>query len=200
VILGPGAYLDSTYGFSFFLSGKDPGLVLGRASGAYNRTSFLVGPEGMVTVGAFTCLNNTYIVCEDRVSIGDHCLLSWGVVISDAALPRAGAIQERETALRAAPARGDRWVTSPWPSKPVSVEDNVWIGFDAVVTGGVTLGRGAIVGSKSLVTQDIPPYAVAVGNPARVVRFLRPDDSAEARERALMKVARGGPGASAVGS
>jgi maltose O-acetyltransferase len=56
------------------------------------------------------------------------------------------------------------------PVEPVTIEDDVWLGTRVVVLPGVTIGRGAIIGANSVVTKDIEPYAVAVGNPARVIR------------------------------
>lgn len=54
--------------------------------------------------------------------------------------------------------------------KPIHIEDNVWIGANSVVTAGVTIGRHSIIGAGSVVTRDIPPFSVAVGNPARVIK------------------------------
>ena len=83
VRVGSNVYLDTSYGFAPFGSELDPGLELGEASGAYDRTSFVVGSRGRVIVGSYTCLNGTYIVCEERVEIGSYCFLAWGTVITD---------------------------------------------------------------------------------------------------------------------
>jgi acetyltransferase-like isoleucine patch superfamily enzyme len=53
---------------------------------------------------------------------------------------------------------------------PIVVEDDVWIGCNALILSGVTIGRGAIVGAGTVVSKDIPPYSIVVGNPARVIR------------------------------
>ncbi len=53
----------------------------------------------------------------------------------------------------------------------VIIENDVWIGGDAAILSGVTLGNGCVVGAGSVVTKSVPPYAVAAGNPARVVKY-----------------------------
>lgn len=187
VALGRDVYLDSSYGFAAFASEREPGLVLGDACGVYDRAALVVGPRGLVTVGAYTVLNGTYVVCEERVTIGAHCLLSWGVVITDAWQPERAPLATRQAALRGAaadPARRFPRLADVAPA-PVVIEDNVWVGFDAVVLPGVTLGHGCIIGSKCVVTDDVPPYAIVAGNPARVVRTLDPDDAQCERETAL---------------
>ncbi|TCL61380.1 acyltransferase [Allofournierella massiliensis] len=55
--------------------------------------------------------------------------------------------------------------------KPIHIEDNVWIGARVTILPGVTLGTGCIVGAGAVVTKDVPPYAIVVGNPGRVVKY-----------------------------
>lgn len=56
--------------------------------------------------------------------------------------------------------------------KSLVVEDDVWIGHNAIITPGCgRIGRGAVVGAGAIVTKDVPPYAIVVGSPARIVRF-----------------------------
>jgi acetyltransferase-like isoleucine patch superfamily enzyme len=55
-------------------------------------------------------------------------------------------------------------------SKPIILEDDVWLGARVIVLKGVTIGQGAVIGAGSVVTRDIPPHSVAVGQPARVVK------------------------------
>jgi maltose O-acetyltransferase len=64
-------------------------------------------------------------------------------------------------------------------AQPISIEDNVWLGGGVVVLPGVTIGENSVIGAGSVVTRDIPPNAVAVGNPARIIRTANPvDDNA----------------------
>jgi virginiamycin A acetyltransferase len=59
-----------------------------------------------------------------------------------------------------------------WPNRgDIIVGNDVWIGFDAMLMPGVTIGDGAVIAAKSVVTADVPPYATVGGNPARVIRF-----------------------------
>lgn len=56
------------------------------------------------------------------------------------------------------------------PEDAVDIGEDVWIGAGAIVLGGISIGTGAVIGAGCVVTEDIPAFAVAVGNPARVVR------------------------------
>lgn len=56
---------------------------------------------------------------------------------------------------------------------PVIIEDNVWVGEKASIMPGVRIGKGAIIGANSVVTHDIPPYCVAAGIPAKVVKLMK---------------------------
>ena len=66
----------------------------------------------------------------------------------------------------------------PWANRdlhikgPVLIEDSVWIGDNVVVLSGVTIGKGSVIGANSVVTKDIPPYSMAVGCPAKVIKKL----------------------------
>ncbi|SMC95955.1 acyltransferase [Pedobacter africanus] len=54
--------------------------------------------------------------------------------------------------------------------KQIVISDNVWIGANCVVTAGVTIGKHSVIGAGSVVTKDVPPFSVAVGNPAKVIK------------------------------
>jgi acetyltransferase-like isoleucine patch superfamily enzyme len=189
IVLEDNVYLDTSYSFAAFLSQQNPGLVLEAAAGVYDRTNLIVGPQGYVTVGAYTCLNGTTLICEDRLIIGRHCLLAWGVVVTDTWLSPNVSLSVRRDLLQTAAHSPDRHLPSISTPQPVTLEDNVWVGFDTVVLPGVTLGRGCIIGCKSVVKEDIPPYAIAVGNPVRIIRYLEADDTDEVRQRLLMEYA-----------
>jgi len=185
VVFGESAYVDSAYGFAPFRSLREPGLVLGDYSGIYNRSTLAVGPEGQVIIGSYTVLNETYVICHDRVTIGSHCLISWGVFITDVwdASRMDPAVRRRATTAAA----GDPFRRLPALArpKPVEIEDAVWIGFNAVILPGTRLGRGSIVGCHAVVSGDVPPFSFVAGNPARVVRQVQPVEIDEVRARLI---------------
>ena len=53
---------------------------------------------------------------------------------------------------------------------PVTIGNNVWIGDNIIILSGVTIGDGAVIGAGSIVTKDVPPFSIAVGNPAKVIK------------------------------
>lgn len=59
---------------------------------------------------------------------------------------------------------------------PITIEDNVWLGGGAIVMAGVTVGHDSVVGAGAVVTRDVPPFSVAVGSPARVIRTIDPSE------------------------
>lgn len=62
---------------------------------------------------------------------------------------------------------------------PIIVEDDVWFGYGALILSGVTIGRGAVIAAGSVVTQDVPPYAIVGGNPAKLIKYRFNKDTIE---------------------
>lgn len=72
-------------------------------------------------------------------------------------------------------------VAAAWDNKgDIVIGNDVWIGYEAVVLAGVTIGDGAVIGARAVVTKDVPPYAVVGGVPARLIRRRFPDDTISA--------------------
>ena len=61
----------------------------------------------------------------------------------------------------------------------ITIGNDVWIGYEAVILSGVTIGDGAIIGTRSVVTKDVPPYTIVGGAPARVIKKRFSDDVIE---------------------
>ena len=62
-------------------------------------------------------------------------------------------------------------ITQAWDNKgDITVGNDVWIGYEAVILAGVTIGDGAVIGSRAVVTRDVPPYTIVGGVPAKPIR------------------------------
>jgi acetyltransferase-like isoleucine patch superfamily enzyme len=173
--LDEGAYVETSYSFSLCRSRLQPAVTMGEGASAYLGTMFDVGETGRVRVGRFALLNGARIICDGRVDIGDHALISWNVVIMDTyRVPVDPVLRRRQLRFGPPPTaeRGDHDVGS----RPVTLEANVWVGFDSCILPGVTIGEGSIVGARSVVVGDVPPLCIAAGNPAKLIRSVREQD------------------------
>jgi acetyltransferase-like isoleucine patch superfamily enzyme len=99
------------------------------------------------------------IAALDLVEIGAHCMFANGCVITDAN-------HRFDDPDKPVPWQG---FTSKGPTR---VGDNVWCGANVVITSGVTVGERCVIGANSVVTEDIPPFSIAAGAPARVLRTI----------------------------
>jgi acetyltransferase-like isoleucine patch superfamily enzyme len=178
------AYIETTFSFYFYRSKLDGGVQYGRGASTYLGTMFDVGPKGRVKLGDYALVHGARIICDSEVSIGDHALISWNVVLMDTYRVPFDA-RKRRRELEQIPSRKLRLACSKVPARPIRIQNNVWIGFDSCILPGVTVGEGAVVGARSVVTQDVPPYTIVAGNPARVVRKINAQDIIDhAREKA----------------
>jgi acetyltransferase-like isoleucine patch superfamily enzyme len=111
-----------------------------------------------VRIGGGSFFNlGVMVAALELVEIGEHCMFANGCMITDS----NHRFDDRE---RPVPWQG-------FSSKgPTRVGDNVWCGAHVVITSGVTIGERCVIGANSVVTTDIPPFSVAAGAPARVIR------------------------------
>jgi acetyltransferase-like isoleucine patch superfamily enzyme len=146
-----------------------PGISLG--DGAWVQDSVIVNANrGQVTIGAHSWLGPFCLVYGNGgVSIGENVLVAAHTSINTVS---------HESSRCDIPINDQPVLTDP-----VIIEDDVWIGLNAVVLQGVIIGRGAIIGAGAVVTRSIPPWSIAVGVPAKVVgrRNGAPDDEPGAK-------------------
>jgi acetyltransferase-like isoleucine patch superfamily enzyme len=158
--MGPRCFIDD-YVTIYAHPGNEGGVQLEENVHIYRWSVIELGAEGgSIHIGSNTyiqsgCTLNAFL---GNIIIGANCLIA----------PRCGltpyqhSFSDTHRPMREQPltSRGD-----------VVVEDDVWLGLNVCVMDGVTIGQGAIVGAGAVVTNDIPPYAIAGGVPARVLRF-----------------------------
>lgn len=134
--------------------------------------------NGTMVIGERVLIHSTTVPIElttvngGILEIGDRTFINYGVSISAFQLVRIGRRCLIGTYVNILDNNWhdvvDRTIIPP--SQPVILEDNVWLGNRVIVLPGVTIGHDAVIGAGAVVTKDIPPRSVAVGNPARVVR------------------------------
>lgn len=107
-----------------------------------------------------------------RVKVSSHSFLCEGVTIEDEVFIGHGVMFTNDKYPRATTEAGDLQGDADWVCIPTLVKQGASIGTNATILCGVTIGERAIVGAGSVVTHDVPPFAVAAGVPARVIRYL----------------------------
>ncbi len=170
VEFGEGFYCETAQIFRHLRSRKRKAVVIGKHVSCYAGCSFAIAENGTCTIGDFTLLNGALIMAEDKIDIGSHCLISWNVGIADSDFHPLEPAQRLIDAQALAPFFKDRPARPKLKTAPVRIADNVWIGMNAVILKGVTIGENSIVAAGSVVTKSIPPNTVVAGNPAVIVK------------------------------
>ena len=140
-------------------------------------------PGAKIKIGNRTQIGSCTIICVKEITIGDDVLCSWGITMMDSDNHSVSFSGRRNDVLMC----GINYLVNPndlarnrdWSdcnSAPIVIGNKVWIGFGVAILKGVTIGEGSIIGSQSVVTKDIPPYSIAAGNPAKVIRPLTPEE------------------------
>lgn len=153
--------------------------------------------RGSISVGDYTMYNDTvhdprdfeknnvlyhYPVNRDRLIIGRFCSIACGAKFLFTSANHA----MRSLSTYPFPIFFEEWgldrtrVADAWDNKgDIVVGSDVWIGYEAVILSGVTIGDGAIIGARAVVTRDVPPYAIVGGVPARLIRKRFDDKTIE---------------------
>lgn len=138
--------------------------------------------SGEIEIGNNTFINSaTNLISRNKIKIGHYVTIAWGCTIYDHNShsldykERQNDIQRLNLDYRNG---HDFYYSKDWntvKSSPITIADNVWIGFDCVILSGVTIGEGAIVGARSVVRDDVEPWTVVAGNPAIVIKRIKHD-------------------------
>ena len=125
-------------------------------------------PQGMdktLFIGKNFQMNDyVHITAAKSIVIGNNVLLASKIDISDCTHGSYIGDENDSDPL-------SNPVDRPLSIKPVKIEDNVWLGEFVSVLPGVTIGKGTIVGANSVVSKSLPPYVIAVGSPAKPIKF-----------------------------
>lgn len=134
---------------------------------------------GKVVIGTNVHIGGAHFICKTKIEVKDDVTMAWGITLYDHdshsinwEYRKNDNHQCYEDYLKY---QGNNIVNKDWSnviSKPIIIESKAWIGFDVTILKGVTIGEGAVVGAKSVVTKDVEPWTVVAGNPAVVVKYL----------------------------
>jgi acetyltransferase-like isoleucine patch superfamily enzyme len=129
---------------------------------------WITAPENArIRIGEGCFLNlGVMVAATELVEIGSHCMFANGCFITDGS-------HRFDDLEKPVPWQG---FTTKGPTK---IGDNVWCGAHVVITSGVTVGERCVIGANSVVTSDLPPFSIAAGAPARVIKQVEgaPDSS-----------------------
>ena len=118
----------------------------------------------------------TIFYCKKGITIGNDVGFSWGITVVDSnfhsldSTERLKDFANTRNKFKEGGAVEDIDMSSV-KSAPIVIKDKAWIGFNSIIIKGVTIGEGAVIGAGSVVTKDVPDYAVVGGNPAKVLKY-----------------------------
>jgi acetyltransferase-like isoleucine patch superfamily enzyme len=122
---------------------------------------WITGPApARIRIGGGSFLNlGVMVAAVELVEIGEHCMFANGCFVTDGN-------HRFDDPAKPVPWQG-------FSTKgPTRIGDNVWCGANVVITSGVTVGERCVIGANSVVTTDLPPYSIAAGAPAKVLRTI----------------------------
>lgn len=126
---------------------------------------------GQILIGDHVYLgDDTILSCSEQIEIGRFALLAHGVQVFDNnSHPLDPELREKDYRLATMGAIKTRAGIS---SAPVRIGERAWIGFNAIIMKGVQIGEASVIAAGSVVITDIPPYSIAAGNPAKVIKHI----------------------------
>ena len=129
-----------------------------------------------IQVGDYTMYND--FVNQDKLIIGKFCSIACGAKF----LFNSANHTQRSLSTYPFPLFFEEWgldikkVATAWDNQgDIIIGNDVWIGYESVIMAGVTIGDGAIIGTRAIVTKDVPPYTIVGGVPAKPIRRRFPD-------------------------
>jgi acetyltransferase-like isoleucine patch superfamily enzyme len=132
---------------------------------------FAVGKEGLISIGDYCYFTNATLLCELELRIGSYVMIGWNASIADSDFHPIHPAERIRDAIACSPLAGSE-------SRPaiacrrILIEDDVWIGPNATILKGVTIGTGSWIEPGALITRDVPPRSRVLGNPAEIVGTL----------------------------
>ncbi len=167
---GDNTVVESSFSFKHFFSTLPVALVVGNNVTLW-RTAISTEEKGMIVIGDDCYISNASLVCSEKISIGNRVFIAGGVTIADSDFHPLNPAMRLADTIALSPI-GNSKNRPQMKSKPVLIEDDVWIGFNATILKGVHIGAGAVIQPGALVTEHVLAGATVSGNPAKPVNDI----------------------------
>jgi acetyltransferase-like isoleucine patch superfamily enzyme len=167
---GENTVIDSSFCFKNFFSVLPMGLKVGK-NVTFWRTSLAAEENAMIEIGDYCFISNASLVCSNKITIGNYVFIAGGVTIADSDFHPLDPAARLADTIALSPL-GNRKKRPFIKTMPVTIEDDVWIGFNATILKGVHIGQGAVIQPGSLVMENVEAGNIVSGNPAKIISIL----------------------------
>lgn len=130
------------------------------------QVKFVTGYNGIIKIGNNCDLNGTCFVAYKEIEIGNYCQFASSSLISDTDFHPA------DPEIRKNQMMGMQFSFDTVGKKKITIGNNVWVGWGAIILKGVTIGDNSIIAAGAVVVKDIPSNVIAAGNPATIMKHL----------------------------
>lgn len=177
VIIGENTIIDKNANFRYD-GNFNNSIIIGKNS-MINCNFIFESNKGEISIGDRTFINaGTNLISRSKIEIGNDVTIAWGCTIYDHNShsidwkERRKDLEQQFKDLQ----NGENFIKNKnWDmvkSRPIKICDKAWLGFNVTVLNGVTIGEGAIVGACSVVREDVEPWTIVAGNPAKVIKRI----------------------------
>jgi acetyltransferase-like isoleucine patch superfamily enzyme len=166
VSIGPGTVIKGDSSFRRFHSTQRDALLIG-CNCTLDHCQFSLGKTARISIGDQCYLTSVILMCETEIRIGNRVIIGWNSALADSDFHPIDPAQRIQDAIALSP--GNTAARPLIKSKPIIIEDDVWIGPMVTILKGITIGQSAFIEPGSMITRDIPANARVGGNPAVVI-------------------------------
>lgn len=177
IIIGENTILLDNINFRFDANSKNK-VSIGKNC-MLNCNFIFESNKGEIEIGDRVFINSgTNIISRSKIKFGNDITVAWNCTFYDHnshSLDWKERRNDIEQQIKDYKNSGTFTLNKNWDtvtSRPITICDKVWIGFDCTILNGVTIGEGAVIGAKSVVREDVAPWTIVAGNPARVIKKL----------------------------
>jgi len=168
VVVGVNSVVTGDNALKRFASQREQALTIG-SNCTMDGVQFAIGKDAQITIGDFCYFTNAVLLAEQELRIGSYVMIGWNTTVTDTDFHPIAPAERIADAIALSPLGKGR-ARPEVDRRPVVIEDDVWIGPNAVVLKGVHIGAGAFIEPGAVVTRNVPPGARVIGNPARPIQ------------------------------